>query len=98
MLPYMAADGLQLLEHLGIRLTPREIAVFARKWRTVYSKADDVIDAAWRIYAEVLPFVCGACDPQRAARERDEYFHRRLRFSELKKRMEEEELDQILYG
>ena len=79
---YNAEDGLNVLNYLGLtRFTNKEIEVFKEKWNELYKSTNqDLIDTVWKLYAEVLPFMCGDGDRGSfmVAQLRDPYFVKTL--------------------
>src|SRR3989338_767347 len=87
---YTADHGLQVLIYLGLtNTTDKEREVFREKWQELYRSDPSLINTSWKLYAEVLPFICGDGDRGSllAAHYRDEEFGERLKATELEKEL-----------
>ena len=100
MAKYSADDGLKILTYLGLtNLTPKEQKTFKDKWPEMYAADQNLIDATWKLYAQVLPFVCAGeqasfmpgIQAERASflvsRYRDKEFGERLKESPLERKL-----------
>ena len=78
---YTSEDGLHILHYLGINnITDREREKFKEKWDIIYKGSHNVIHTIWTLYAQVLPFTCGASSTNSfdVAQGRDSDFGERL--------------------
>lgn len=86
---YTVDDGLKVLEYLGLtNITDREKEIFREQWSRVFAR-DGFISAVWKLYAEVLPFMCGDVDTGSflVSQVRDADFGRRLELTGLGERL-----------
>jgi len=99
MTEYTAQDGLNLLSYLDITLPKKEIEVFKNHWELTYSIMGDIVDSAWKIYADIIPFTVqeDILDSITQSVDRDYYMMQLVAETDVGERLEEGvSLDQIL--
>ena len=85
---YTHENGLKVLNYLGLTsLSKKESEIFIDKWQNFYN--GNLIDAAWKLYSEALPFTCGDGN-------RDSFIVAQLRDSDFGKRLKATGLDEKL--